>query len=86
MPRRHFPVAGTVTFIVTMVEVEAIVIGWSGKKGLLGKTIYSGKKKIGKIDGIIVTPLSDVKAPLSLFAIIDLGSFLALARMMQRYR
>jgi hypothetical protein len=44
-----------------MGEMEVIVIGWSAKN-LLGKTIYNGKKT-GKIDVVIMTPLSDVKVP-----------------------
>jgi hypothetical protein len=45
MPPGRLPVPGKVTLGVTMVEMESIVIGWSAKKDLLGKTIYHGKKK-----------------------------------------
>jgi hypothetical protein len=45
MPPGRLPVPGKVTLGVTMVEMESIVIGWSAKKDLLGKTIDHGKKK-----------------------------------------
>jgi hypothetical protein len=61
VPPGYLPVPGKITLGVAMGEMEVIVIGWSAKN-LLGKTIYNGKKT-GKIDVVIMTPLSDVKVP-----------------------
>jgi hypothetical protein len=52
------------------------------KKTSSARLLTTVKRKTGKIDVIIMTPLSDVKVPFSLFAIIDWRGFLALAGMM----
>jgi hypothetical protein len=70
------PVAGRSELGVTVVEMEALVLGWSAKKDLLGKTVQNDKKeRIGKIDDIIITPKNSVS-----FAIIGAGGFLGIAR------
>jgi hypothetical protein len=73
------PVAGKTLLGVTVVEMEAIIIGWSAKKDLLDKTVQNDKKeKIGKIEDIIVTP--DAKIPFASYAIIGVGGFLGIGR------
>jgi sporulation protein YlmC with PRC-barrel domain len=75
------PVAGRATLGVTVVEMEAVVIGWSAKRDLLGKTVLNDKKdKIGKIEDIIITPAADSKIPFASFAIIGVGGFLGIGR------
>jgi hypothetical protein len=75
------PVAGKTTLGVTIVEMEAIVIGWSAKRDLLGKTVVNDKKeKIGKIDDVIISQSPDVKVPFASFAIIGAGGFLGIGK------
>jgi sporulation protein YlmC with PRC-barrel domain len=75
------PVAGRSTLGVTVVEMEAVIAGWSAKKDLLGKTVINDNKdKIGKIDDIILTPSSDTKIPAASFAIIGVGGFLGIGK------
>jgi hypothetical protein len=71
------PVVGTTPLGVTVTELEAVVIGWSAKKDLLGKTVMSDKKdKIGKIADLIISPGSGSKGPFASYAIIGVGGFL----------
>ncbi len=81
MPPGHPPIAGRAPLGVTVIEMEAIVLGWSAKRDLLGKTVYNDKNaKIGTIDDIILTPSSDVNVPFASFAIIGVGGFLGLGK------
>lgn len=69
-------IAGSTTFDFGVARVEAISIGWSAKKQILGKTVYNEEgKKIGKIDDLIVAPDTSVS-----FAIIGAGGFVGLRR------
>jgi hypothetical protein len=73
------PVAGVAPLGVTVIEMEAVVLGWSAKKDLLGKTVTNDRKeKIGKIDDLIITPNPDAKLPFASFAIIGVGGFLGI--------
>jgi hypothetical protein len=76
------PVAGRSVLGVTVVEMEAVIAGWSTKKDLMGKNVLNDQKdKIGKIDDIIITPpKSDTKVPYASFAIIGVGGFLGLGK------
>jgi sporulation protein YlmC with PRC-barrel domain len=75
------PVAGATPLGVTVTEMEAVVVGWSVKKDLLGKTVTNDKKeRIGKIEDIIVAPGSGSKMPHASVAIIGVGGFLGMAR------
>jgi hypothetical protein len=68
------PVAGRTVLGVTVVEMEAIILGWSARKDLLGKTVINDtKEKIGEIEDIIITPDSAAS-----FAIIGVGGFLGI--------
>jgi len=74
------PVAGTAPLGVTMVEMEAIVVGWSAERDLIGKTVVNDKNdKIGKIDDLIISP-SKESAPAAPFAIVGVGGFLGMGR------
>ena len=69
-------VAGKATLGVTVVEMDAIIAGWSVKKDLMGKTVINETKdKIGKIEDVIITPANEAS-----FAIIGVGGFLGLGR------
>jgi sporulation protein YlmC with PRC-barrel domain len=70
------PVAGQVPLGVTVVEMEAVFVGWSAKKDLLGKPVVNEmNEQIGKIDDLIIRPDTAVS-----YAIIGVGGFLGLAR------
>jgi sporulation protein YlmC with PRC-barrel domain len=77
------PVAGVAPLGVTVIEMEAVVLGWSAKKDLLGKTVTNDRKeRIGKIDDLIITPNpnanANAKLPFASFAIIGVGGFLGI--------
>jgi sporulation protein YlmC with PRC-barrel domain len=73
------PVAGRAPLGVTVIEMEAIVIGWSVKRDLMGKTVMNDKKeRIGKIEDLIVSPNPDAKMPHATFAIVGVGGFLGI--------
>jgi sporulation protein YlmC with PRC-barrel domain len=75
------PVAGRATLGVTVVEMDAVLLGWSAKRDLLGKTVINDKKeRIGKVEDLIITPASDTKVPAASFAIIGVGGFLGIGR------
>jgi hypothetical protein len=68
------PIAGRTVLGVTVVEMEAIILGWSARKDLLGKTVINdAKEKIGQIEDIIITPDSAAS-----YAIIGVGGFLGI--------
>jgi sporulation protein YlmC with PRC-barrel domain len=68
------PVAGRSVLGVTVVEMEAIILGWSARKDLLGKAVVNdAKEKIGQIEDIIITPDSAAS-----YAIIGVGGFLGI--------
>lgn len=73
-PNGH--VAGVAPLGVTVTSMNAVVLGWSAKKAVLGKVVMNDQKqKIGKIDDIIITPDNSVS-----FAIIGTGGFLGLGK------
>lgn len=75
------PVAGTAPLGVTVVEMEAVVVGWSAKRDLLGKAVVNDKnEKIGKIDDMIISPAKDSNTPSASFAIIGVGGFLGIGK------
>jgi sporulation protein YlmC with PRC-barrel domain len=75
------PVAGRAPLGVTVVELEAIVIGRSAKRDLLGKTVVNDKnEKIGKVDDLILSPNKDSSLPAASFAIIGVGGFLGIGK------
>lgn len=75
------PVAGRAPLGVTVVEMEAVVIGHSAKRDLLGKTVVNDKnEKIGKVDDLIISPSKDGNTPAASFAIIGVGGFLGMGK------
>jgi sporulation protein YlmC with PRC-barrel domain len=75
------PVAGRAPLGVTVVEMEAVVVGWSAKHDLMGKTVVNDKnEKIGKIDDLIISPSKDGSTPAASFAIVGVGGFLGLGK------
>lgn len=60
---------------VTVIQLHAVVAGWSVKKDILGKHVQNSRKEdLGKIEDIIVTPKDQ-----GAFAIIGVGGFLGIA-------
>ena len=75
------PVAGRAPLGVTVIEMEAVVVGWSAKRDLLGKTVVNDKnEKIGKVDDLIISPNKDGNTPAASFAIIGVGGFLGIGK------
>jgi sporulation protein YlmC with PRC-barrel domain len=75
------PIAGATPLGVAVTEMEAVVVGWSVKRDLLGKTVTNDKKeRIGKIEDIIVAPGSGSKMPHASVAIIGVGGFLGMGK------
>jgi sporulation protein YlmC with PRC-barrel domain len=69
-------VAGMSPIGVTVTSMNAVVLGWSAKKAILGKAVMNEQRqKIGKIDDIIVTPENSVS-----FAIVGTGGFLGMGK------
>jgi hypothetical protein len=75
------PVAGKATLGVAVVEMEAVIAGWSATKDILKKPVINdAKEKIGNVTDIILTPHPDAKLPTASFVIIGVGGFLGLGR------
>lgn len=75
------PVAGRAPLGVTVIEMEAVVVGWSAKRDLFGKVVVNDKgDKIGKIDDVIISPSTDGSTPAASFAIIGVGGFLGIGK------
>lgn len=75
------PVAGRAPLGVTVIEMEAVVVGWSAKHDLFGKTVVNDKNdKIGKVDDLIISPSKDGNTPAASFAIIGVGGFLGIGK------
>lgn len=75
------PVAGTAPLGVSVAEMEQVVVGWSAKRDLMGKTVMNDKKeKIGKIEDLIISPSGGQKLPYASVAIIGVGGFLGVGR------
>lgn len=70
------PVAGAAPVGVAVTAMDAVMLGWSAKKALLGKWVMNEQKqKIGKIDDLIITPSDAVS-----YAIIGVGGFVGVGR------
>lgn len=69
-------IAGTVPLGATVIEMEAVVVGWSTRRDLLGKPVLNDTGEVvGKIEDVIITPDNSIS-----FAIIGVGGFLGLAK------
>lgn len=70
------PAAGLIPLGVTVVEMHAVVAGWSARKDILGKEVQNERKQtLGHINDIIITPKNNS----TLFAIIGVGGFLGIS-------
>jgi sporulation protein YlmC with PRC-barrel domain len=75
------PIAGRAPLGVTVIELETVVLGWSTKNDLMGKTVVNEKNdKIGKIDDLIISPSKADNTPAASFAIIGVGGFLGMGK------
>ena len=75
------PVAGKAPLGVAVIEMEAVIQGWSAEKDLLDKTVMNDQKEnIGKIEDLIVSRSTDAKLPIASFAIIGVGGFLGIGK------
>jgi sporulation protein YlmC with PRC-barrel domain len=75
-PSAPAPIAGKATLGVTVVEMDAIIAGWSAKRDVLGKAVVNDNKdRIGKVEDLIITPANEAA-----FAIIGVGGFLGIGR------
>ncbi len=75
------PVAGRAALGVTVIQMEEVVVGWSTKRDLLGKTVVNDKNdKIGTIDDLIISPGKAGTTPAASYAIIGVGGFLGLGK------
>ncbi len=69
-------VAGSTSLGVTAEELRGVMLGWSAKKQVLGKTVYNeSNEKVGAIDDLIIAPDRAVS-----FAIIGAGGFAGTGR------
>jgi sporulation protein YlmC with PRC-barrel domain len=61
--------------------MEAVVVGWSTKRDLFGKTVVNDKnEKIGKVDDLIISPGKGGNTPAASFAIIGVGGFVGIGK------
>ena len=75
------PVAGKAQLGVAVVEMEAVVAGWSAKRDIIKKSVVNDKmEKIGTVEDVIITPKPNAGAPAATFAIIGVGGFLGMGR------
>lgn len=75
------PVAGRAPLGVTVIQMEEVVVGWSTKRDLLGKTVVNDKNdKIGTIDDLIISPGKAGNTPAASYAIIGVGGCLGLGK------
>jgi sporulation protein YlmC with PRC-barrel domain len=69
-------VAGRTTIGVSVAQVEAVAVGWSARKQIIGHDVYNESgEKVGKVDDLIVTPDNAVS-----FAIVGVGGFVGVRR------
>jgi sporulation protein YlmC with PRC-barrel domain len=69
-------VAGSTTIGVTVDEQKVLAVGWSAKKTILDKAVYSSSgEKIGEVEDLIITPEKAVS-----YAIVGTGGFLGIAQ------
>lgn len=67
---------GSTTVGVSVVESTQIALGWSVKKGLLGKTLYNDAGlKVGKVEDLIISPDRSVS-----YVIVGAGGFVGIGR------
>jgi sporulation protein YlmC with PRC-barrel domain len=69
-------VAGSVPIDITVTETAQVAMGWSVKKGILGKTVYNDAgARIGKVADLIISPDRNVS-----YVIVGAGGFIGIGR------
>jgi len=69
-------VAGSTAASVTLTEHHAVAMGWSARRSVLGKTVYTESgQKIGQVQDIIIAPGGKVS-----YLIIGAGGFVGIGR------
>lgn len=69
-------VVGTTTVGVTVTEMNELVMGWSAKTNIMGKTVYNESgQSVGKVEDIIIAPDKNVS-----YLIIGAGGFIGIGR------
>ncbi|MDH4392543.1 MAG: PRC-barrel domain-containing protein [Aquabacterium sp.] len=69
-------VAGSTTASVSLTERHAVAMGWSAKRSVLGKNVYTeAGQKIGQVQDIIIAPGGKVS-----YLIIGAGGFVGIGR------
>jgi hypothetical protein len=72
------PVAGRAPLGVTVIEMEAVVLGWSARRDVIDKAVVNDRKdRIGEIEDLIISP-TKAGTPATTFAIIGVGGFLGI--------
>jgi sporulation protein YlmC with PRC-barrel domain len=67
-------VAGSTVIGITVTEAAQVAMGWSAKKSILGKNVYSSKgEKIGKVEDLIIAPDRNVS-----YLIVSAGGFIGI--------
>jgi sporulation protein YlmC with PRC-barrel domain len=75
-PASYSQVAGSTKLGIEGVTLEAIAIGWSAKRDVLGKTVYNEEgKKVGIITDVIIAPDNAIS-----YLIIGAGGFVGIKR------
>jgi sporulation protein YlmC with PRC-barrel domain len=69
-------IAGSTAASVTLTERHALAMGWSARRSVLGKTVYTeAGQKIGQVQDIIIAPGGKVS-----YLIIGAGGFVGIGR------
>jgi sporulation protein YlmC with PRC-barrel domain len=75
-PPAEAQVAGTTSIGVASSDYEAVLVGWSARKQIIGHYVYNEDgEKVGQVEDLIVTPASAVS-----FAIVGAGGFVGVRR------
>jgi sporulation protein YlmC with PRC-barrel domain len=69
-------VAGSTSVGVSVIEATRLTMGWSVKKGILGKTVYNDSgDKVGTVEDLIISPDRTVS-----YLIVGAGGFVGIGR------
>jgi sporulation protein YlmC with PRC-barrel domain len=69
-------VAGATTVGIAVAEMQDVLVGWSAKKSILGKTVYNENgDKVGKVDDLIIASDKNVS-----YLIVGAGGFVGIGR------
>lgn len=69
-------VAGSTTTGVTRIESTQVAMGWSAKKSILGKVVYTESgQQIGKVEDLIISPEKNLS-----YLIVGAGGFIGIGR------